>query len=155
MQGSTRLDIWSAEFHQNLYGRRFTLVKDHHPLTSIRGTKKGIPPIAAARLQRWAVQLPAYHYDIEFKPTKEHFNADALSCLPLLDSVDYISESSVFIINQIQSLPVDSNDVENASHRDPLVSKVLSYTKNRRPAKVSNSIIPFYTRRYELTVEGN
>ena len=103
------------KFHQYLYGRRFTLVTDHRPLTTILGPKKGIPPIAAARLQRWAVQLSAYQYDIEFKPTKEHSNADALSRLPLLDSIEYISESSVFNVNQIQSLPVDSGDVENAT----------------------------------------
>ena len=139
------------KFHQYLYGRRFTLVTDHRPLTTILGPKKGIPPIAAARIQRWAVQLSAYLYDIEFKPTKEHSNADALSRLPLLDS----TESSVSNVNQIQSLPVDSGDVENASRRDPLISKVLLYTREVWPAQVSDSLGPFYTLRYELTAEGN
>ena len=39
-------------FHQYLYGWKFTLLTDHRPLTTILGAKKGIPPIAAARLQR-------------------------------------------------------------------------------------------------------
>ena len=39
--------------------------------------------LAAARLQRWAILLSAYCYDIEFKPTGKHANADGLSRLPL------------------------------------------------------------------------
>ena len=38
-------------FHAYLYGRSFTIVTDHKPLTSILGPKKGIPSLAAARLQ--------------------------------------------------------------------------------------------------------
>ena len=68
-------------FHQYLYGRKFTLLTDHRPLTTILGPKKGMPAIAAARLQRWAVQLAAYTYDIEFKSTHDRGNANALSCL--------------------------------------------------------------------------
>ena len=40
------------KFHQYLYGCKFTLVTDHKPLTAILGAKKGIPSLAAARLQR-------------------------------------------------------------------------------------------------------
>eukprot|EP00731_Ephydatia_muelleri_P020882 Em0013g609a len=48
------------KFHQYLYGRKFTLVTDHKPLTTILGPKKGIPVVAASRLQRWAMLLAAY-----------------------------------------------------------------------------------------------
>lgn len=51
-------------FHIYLYGRRFTLITDHKPLLSILGPKKGIPQLAAARLQRWTYLLS---YDIAFK----------------------------------------------------------------------------------------
>ena len=40
------------KFHQFIYGRSFTLVTDHKPLTTILGGRKGIPAIAAARMQR-------------------------------------------------------------------------------------------------------
>ena len=56
------------KFHQYLYGRPFTLYTDHKPLTTIFGEKKGIPTLAAARLQRWALLLSAYTYTINYKP---------------------------------------------------------------------------------------
>ena len=71
------------KFHQYLYGRTFTLVTDHKPLTTILGSKKGIPALSAARMQRWALLLSAYNYDIHFPPTQAHGNADGLSRLPV------------------------------------------------------------------------
>ena len=54
------------QFHKYLIGRKFTLVTDHQPLVKILGPKQGIPTLAAARLQRWAIILSAYDYDLEF-----------------------------------------------------------------------------------------
>ena len=36
------------KFHQYLYGRKFTLITDHKPLTIILGPKTGVPTLAAA-----------------------------------------------------------------------------------------------------------
>ena len=54
------------KFHAYLYGRKLTLTTDHKPLTIILGPKQGT--LAAARLQRWALILAAYSYEIEFRP---------------------------------------------------------------------------------------
>ena len=88
-------------FHAYLYGRSFTIVTDHKPLTAILGPKKGIPPLAATRLQRWAWILSAYKYEIEFRPTGKHGNADGLSRLPLSDisPEDTSSDPRVFNIS--------------------------------------------------------
>ena len=96
------------KFHQYIYGRTFTLVTDHKPLTTILGPKQTIPSLAAARLQRWALLLAGYSYNIKFKPTSEHQPADALSRLPLKDSttVGNLPDASNFNIAQIDSLPV-------------------------------------------------
>ncbi len=80
----------------------------HKPLTTILGPKKGISPLAAARLQRWALLLSAYRYKIKFRPTQAHANADALSRLPLeqLCQENYCSEPTIFNISQVETLPV-------------------------------------------------
>ena len=70
------------KFHQYLFVRKFTLETDHKPLLNILGPKSAVPTLAAARLQRWALILASYHYDVLFRRTSEHSNADGLSGLP-------------------------------------------------------------------------
>ena len=67
------------KFHQYLFVRRFSLLTDHKPLTLLLGLRRGIPVVAASRLQRCAIQLSAYQYDNEYRASKDHANADALS----------------------------------------------------------------------------
>ena len=63
------------KFHGYLFGRQFTLLTDHKPSTTIFGPKRGVPTLATARLQRWALILSAYSYDVEFRPIQQHGNA--------------------------------------------------------------------------------
>ena len=145
------------KFHQYLYGRQFMLVTDHKPLMTILGPKKGIPSLAAARLQRWAVLLSAYRYDIKFKPTDAHANADGLSRLPLASSImeGQSHEASTFNLAQMECLPVTATQVQQATRADPVLSKVLQYTRQGWPGIVPADLKPFETRRMELTVEGD
>ena len=69
------------KFHSYLYGRRFTLPTDHQPLVTILGPKTGVPPLATARMQRWSLILAANRYEIDYRKSAEHANADALSRL--------------------------------------------------------------------------
>ena len=50
------------KFHQYLYGHQFTLITDHHPLCKLLGSNQGVPSLAAARMQRWALILSTYQY---------------------------------------------------------------------------------------------
>ena len=155
------------KFHQYLYGRKFTLYTDHKPLTTILGPKKGVPPLAAARLQRWALLLSAYSYQIEYKSTKDHANADGLSRLPL-SSPDTTSMSTIvsppqhgslpdtdiFVIRQIEALPVTAMQLRAATRCDPILSRVLRYAKHGWPHQVSDVFKPYHTRQNELALEN-
>ena len=147
----------SRSFHTYLYGRKFTLVTDHKPLTTLLGPKKGIPSLAAARLQRWALLLAAYSYDIEFKPTQRHGNADGLSRLPLktatLTAARFSDPVTLFNIAQVEALPITAKQVQSATRQDPVLSKVLHFTRSGWPSQVPETLVPYSRRRQELAIE--
>ena len=71
------------KYHQFLYGRPFIIVTDHKLLISMFGPNTTTPMLAANRLARWSLMLSQYDYTIEYRSTKQHGNADALSRLPV------------------------------------------------------------------------
>ena len=77
------LIVGIRKFHKYIYGRHFTLVTDHHPLTALFSPKNGVPAPAAGRLQHWALFLSSHNYEIKFRTTKAHANVGSLSRLPL------------------------------------------------------------------------
>ena len=104
------------KFRQYLCRRKFTLVTDHRPLTTILALKNGIPTLAADHLQQWALILSAYTYNIEFRPTSEHANADMLSRLPLQGQLE-ASVPSYFTIGQVQVLPCSDGRTFGSSYQ--------------------------------------
>lgn len=87
------------KFHEDLFGHKFTLITDHKPLLKILGPKTGVSPLAAARMQRWSLILAAYTYEIQYKPSVQHGNADALSRLPIPDD-GFPKPNRVFVLRQ-------------------------------------------------------
>ena len=75
--------MFGVKRFQNYLYNTFTLVTDHRPPMMIFGQKKGVHALISARIQRWVTILSAYQYNIEFRPTQVHANADGLSRLPL------------------------------------------------------------------------
>ena len=146
------------KFHKYLYGRRFTLVTDHKPLVSIFGPKKSLPTLAAARLQRWAVLLLGYQYDLKFRSSSQHSNADDFSRLPRSSSgepKDYLEAGTVaFNMHQISTLPVTASQIQQATSRDYHLGAVMRYTQEGWPSEVPEELWPYFQRRTELGIEA-
>jgi len=121
--------IGVKRFHKYIYGCRFTLVTDHKPLLSILGPTAEVPLIAAARMQRWGIFLSEYQYDVEYKRSKDHSNADGLSRLPVPPQVDM----EVFLVSFTNALPVTTAEIASETAKDPLLSKVHCYTMEGWP----------------------
>ena len=143
------------KFHEYLYGRRFTLVTDHKPLLAILGPKNAVPTLAAARMQRWALILATYEYDLEFRSTKEHANADMLSRLPLQEEDRTATEEAVFHTTAIEDLPVTAEQIAEHTRKDPILSRVWSHTLNGWPSHMQDDALqPYFRKRHELSTEG-
>ena len=149
--------VWALKrLHIYLYMRRFTLVTDHRALVRIFGDKP-IPEMTAGRLTRWALFLMNYQYDIEYRNTKEHANADMLSRLPktVTHSVKEKNEfADMFALTMSEAL-LDAELVASETKKDPILSKVMEYTLNGWPKnlKCEGDLRAFWSRRDELSQE--
>ena len=127
---------------------------DHWPQTLDRYSRveKGISIRAAALLQRWALLLSAYNYEIHFKPTQSHCNANGLSRLPLpvQDHDAKAGTVSIFNVAQIQFLQVTFQQVQTATRRDPLLTKIATYVNSGWPTKVPDELKPYQLRQQEI-----
>ena len=132
------------KFHQYLYGRKFTLVTDHKPLITILNPRKGIPSLAAARLQRWALILASYQ---NLNQLIKHSNADSVSRLPMPNSHDMegrVSEATLYTLQQLDNLPVTADQIGKATRSNPLLSKAKQYTLTGWPKNYEQALIPYY-----------
>ncbi|XP_051775459.1 uncharacterized protein K02A2.6-like [Erpetoichthys calabaricus] len=145
------------KFHQYLYGRKFTLFTDHCPLTRIFSPEKGVPSMAAARMQRWALILAAHKYTIEYKKVALNVNADGLSRLPLLlKHKESQNTVDLFYIKQMELLPVSSAEIRRETMLDPTLSKLMDVVLlGHFPKQLGDNddLLPFINRQMELTVQ--
>lgn len=144
------------KFYRYLCGRRFILVTDHKPLLAIFGQKSLLQLYAAAGLHRWSVYMSQFEYDIEYRSTLEHGNADTLSRFPDSNTLEEEEEKEVNLIamENINILPVTHKDIRIATARDQVLSKVLSFIKNKWPSSMEKEDLElqsYFRKREEPT----
>ena len=74
--------------------------------------------MAAARMQRWAIFLSAYNYNIKFMGTKMHANTDSLSWLPMEEDKNSGSKivATMFKVSFIDGLLIMASDIRSCSN---------------------------------------
>ncbi|GFT72185.1 uncharacterized protein K02A2.6 [Trichonephila clavipes] len=111
--------IWQRYVDGLFQGRRFTLITDHKPLIAIFGSKRGLPVLAATRLLHYALILQSFEFDIIFRKTIEHGNADFLSRLPKTsEELEVKDDITIFQMSQIEALPVTSKELRQETSKD-------------------------------------
>ena len=148
------------KFHQYLYGRKFILYTDHKPLQYIFGPTANISRTATNRLQRWAVPLSVCNYGIQYRPSHLNSSADALSCLPLTTTTDASEKADIQHIRSVmfEDLPLTEKDLCRQTCNDKIQQQVLLYVRHGWPEKLqlaSESLIPYFNKRDELSVDTN
>ncbi|XP_037931459.1 uncharacterized protein K02A2.6-like [Teleopsis dalmanni] len=145
------------KFHQYLYGRKFTLFTDHKPLVSIFNPGKHLPTTTSNRLQRWAIILMAYQFDIKYKPTAQHGNADALSRLPEGPDNNFDQEDNCFAVEELDT-PIDAEVIRFHTKRDETLMKVHRFIQQGWPISVGPQqadILPYFQRNTALVIIDN
>ena len=144
------------KFHQYLFGRSFIICSDHKPLQYIFSETRPIPNLASARLQRWALTLSAYKYQIRYKPGKDNSNADVLSRLPLPESPSTVPlpEETVFLMDTLQASPVNATQIKNWTNTDPVLSHVRDLVLKGWVNTADKQLQPFQQRQNELSVHA-
>ncbi|UYV60875.1 K02A2.6-like, partial [Cordylochernes scorpioides] len=142
-----------TKFHQFIYGRKFILITDHKPLVTILGSRSGIPTLSTSRLQRWALILSAYTYDIKFRRTQDHGNADLLSRFPVgCEEIPRLN--NVYALSYVEELPITAEEIATETEKDEVLSLAKFYTQQGWPEKVADHLRPYFQRKLELTVDG-
>jgi transposase InsO family protein len=141
-------------FHQYLYGRQFTIVTDHEPLTHLFKPDNAVPVHSAARLQRWSLILAGYQYNIEYRNTKQHANADSMSRLPLPQIWQPKSSFiECFFFEEEVVTNISSERIRKKTSVDPVLSRVLEYCQIGWPNQVDHYLEPYQHRKDELTIQ--
>jgi len=142
------------KFHKYLYGRRFKLITDHKPLTYIFAPKKEVPTLAALRLQRWSLILMAYQYDIEYRRSGDHGNADYLSRAPSKLDEKLGTEEKVNYFSHVGELPITAEEIQDETRKDPILSRVYHYVMNGWPNHSAPELEPYFSRRGEMSCDA-
>lgn len=115
-----------TKFHQYLYGNKFVLVSDHKPLLGLFNENRPIPAQASARIQRWALTLAGYDYELHHKKGVDHANCDALSRLPLpiVSSIDEAPCEYVNLVQELDDSVVTADMIKRGVQQDPILARV-------------------------------
>lgn len=153
------------KFHKYIWGRRFTIYTDHRPLLTIFGSNKGVPVHTANRLQRWAIILLGYDFDIKFIGTNEFGHADILSRLIaqqpqnkediVIANIGTEEELNITARELSSFSPVSFNSIRAATLKDETLILLKQYITSGWPIKStikSMDVFNYYNIRHELQI---
>jgi hypothetical protein len=122
---------------------------------SIFNPRKGISTTSAARLQRHALFLTGYTYDIEYKNTHKHSNADALSRFrheSVKSDTEEWDAADMFALSQFEQVSLNTAGIKRETTRDKVLSRVYDYVMKGWDKTNERELLPYFNRRNELTI---
>ena len=143
------------KFHHYLYGCQFTILPDHKPLKHLFDYSRPVPVMASVGIQRWALTLSAYQYNIEYKPGSTHANADGFSRLPLPETPTNVPlpGETILLMESLHTLPVTAAEIKQWTDHDQLMSTVRKMILQGWQPTNKEGLQPFYSRWKELSVQ--
>ena len=152
-----------TKFHKYLFGRRFILQLDNKPFTALFSPDREIPVMTAQRITRWACKLRAYNFEVRFRPTKQHSNADGLSRLALGadETFDFAEEKedaefAHLIAGQLFDSPIDGTHIASETDNDTILSEVKHCIQNgwfSKPSENTQHLKPYWNVKDRLFIQ--
>ncbi|CAF2055856.1 unnamed protein product [Rotaria magnacalcarata] len=104
-----------------------------------------------------------YKYDIYFKPTEHHANADALSRLPIPDDQTFIDTDSLNVnlihYEHSETWPLTPSTIAKATSIDVILKRVKQFVQSSWPHSFSKKqhpeLVPYFNTRVSLSIKNN
>lgn len=152
-----------TKFHKMIFGRKFKLHTDHKPLLAIFGRKTGIAVHQANRLQRWAITLLQYDFDISYVSTNSFGYADVLSRLMqdqkqeeedfVIASIKFEAEINQILADAFDNLPVTHKMVRAETEKDPILQQIMKFVKEGWPQSTEDDDLkPCINRQLDISI---
>ncbi|XP_060881762.1 uncharacterized protein K02A2.6-like [Metopolophium dirhodum] len=146
--------FWGVKkFSQYLLGRKFFLETDHKPLLALYGENKGIPVMASGRIQRWALYLSEFDYQVLHIKGNDNKVADGLSRLPDEEEVQTQINEADYVDFMENTMPIDYEILRVETKKDNEFSLVVKYLNEGWPIKVREELKPYAIRKEEICVD--
>ena len=109
-------------------------------------------------LQRWAITLSSYDYEVKYQASSKHGNADTFSCSRLDADENWPRDEAhntvcLLETQQLEGLLIGVTDIQKETVSDPVLSKVNNFTVHGGPNSINvvpDEIKPFYKKQLEL-----
>ena len=126
------------KFHQYLFGQKFKIFTHHKPLLGMFKADKAVPSMASPRIQRWALLLAGYDYDLTYREGSKNGNADGLSRLPLADTVVKVPVpgDTILLMERLEATPVWADYIAEWTASDPVLQQVVRRVQQGLPEMV-------------------
>ena len=98
--------------------------------------------------------LEAYEYTVVFRRTEAHSNANALSRLPLSTVLAEVPTPPELVLptEHLADSPVMAGHIRSWTQRDSSLAPVLQYIRQGWPDQGDPKLMPFSSKREELSV---
>ena len=93
-----------------------------------------------------------YDYEIKYRKSKDHANADYLSRAPV-EKASKNLESELNYFTHVNDMPVSSEQIAGFTRKDKVLARVLDFTLNGWPNNVEYDLKPYFNRRNELSCD--
>ena len=145
--------VWAVRrLHKYLYGSTFRIITDHKALEYIFQPSSSLNKTTSAMLQRWAIELAAYSYEIQHLAGKSIPHADYLSRHSYHEPPSHI-ESSATLLMSTSPLPINRNLLVKETKL--FYGSVISGIRSGWSTSAKNKFPDLHAQRSEMTLDAD